>query len=208
MLQWLKRFFKKEKNRDILFFSEKALHFLIEHLKNLPEESNLVFQVIRDKKGKGIVQVGFDKVEPANLREYQDGIPIHFRKNSKEILEGCGVDLDAKGNFLVYPRIDLNAKLSPNPHILIFESNKKILSDESELRYGAWEKSEDVQKPLLVDSLFKIKAIESIYIESYKIQIELNKSKSWSKFEEKVSECILNYLESLPRPLKINSKVS
>ncbi|MCG9874354.1 MAG: NifU N-terminal domain-containing protein [Leptospiraceae bacterium] len=208
MLQWLKRFFKKEKKKDILFFSEKALQFLIEHLKTLPQESGLVFQVIRDKKGKGLVQVGFDKLESNHPKDYQDGIPIHFRKNSKEILEGCGVDLDAKGNFLVYPRIDLNVKLSPNAHILIFESNKKILSEESELRYGAWERSEDVQKPLLIDSLFKIKAIESIYIESYKIQIELNKSKSWSIFEEKVSECILNYLESLPRPLRINSKVS
>lgn len=208
MFHWIKEIFKKEKPKEILFFSDKAIQFLIKHFKDLAHGSALIFQVVRDKKGKGLVQVGFDKVEPENHIDLQNGIPINFRNQSKEILEGCAVDLDEKGNFLVYPRIDLEAKNSPNPQILIFVSNKKILSDDSELSYGAWEKSEKVLKPFLIESLFKIKAIESIYIEQYRIQIELNKKQSWSKYEEKVSEVILQYLEGLPKPLKITTKVS
>jgi hypothetical protein len=208
MFHWIKKLFTKEKHKEVLFFSDKAVHFLKDHFKSLPQESRLIFQVVRDKKGKGLVQVGFDKDENENVLEIQDAIPISFRNQSKEILEGCAVDLDDNGNFLVYPRIDLETRLSPNAQILIFISNKKFLSDDSQLTYGAWEKSEKVQKPFLIESLFKIKFIESIYIEKYKIQIELKQQSSWAKFEEKVSEVIINYLETLPRPMKITTKDS
>jgi hypothetical protein len=202
MFRWLKNKFS-QKSEPVLVFSEKAYTAINNHLKNLDASSCFQLQVTRDKTGKGSILVGFDKPrEDAHIVSIR-GIKTAFLGKSQDILFNAGVDWDENGNVLIYPRIDLETELTPNPTILAFTTNKILVSQESEINYGAWERGEKVKMPLLVSNLFKYKFIQSIYITEKRIQIELKKSIHWKDHEEKIADIILEYLETLPEPIRL-----
>ncbi|MCC5813183.1 MAG: NifU N-terminal domain-containing protein [Leptospira sp.] len=170
-------------------------------MNTLDPESCFQLQVARDQNGKGRILVGFDKpAYNANIVSIR-GINTVFVGKSKEILINAGVDWDDRGNVLIYPRIDLETQETPNPSIMAFNTNKILLSKESEIKYGAWERGEKVKMPMFIVNLFKYKFIQSVYLTENIIQIELKKSTHWKDHEEKIADIIIDYLETLPEPI-------
>ncbi len=205
MLEFLKGIFKIQEKKNILYFTEKAKNFILKHLQTVDKSSVFILQISRDKKGRGIVQCGFDLKDSSSSVVVIDRIPIQFRLNSKEILSECGIDLDQNGNVLVYPQVDLSAEETPNPQILLFVSNKRFVSEQSPEKIGIWVRNGMNKRPALIDRLFKFKYINSIYLVGNKIQIEIIQNSLWKEKECEVSNVILDYLEGLPRPIQIHS---
>lgn len=203
LYSWLIKIFSFSKNSEPpLIFSEKARKHIRDRLKNLPD-SVFLLRIDRDKKGQGSILAGFDKHIEGQGVETIDGIPVLFLGGSRDVLQGAGVDWDDRGNVLIYPGIDLHTEPTPNPMILQFISNKLFISGTSDLKWGAWERGENVKKPKLVDLLFGYKFIQSLYIKGNCIQVELKKKQSWKNHEESIADIILKYLETLPLPITI-----
>jgi hypothetical protein len=189
-----------------LNFSPAGLALVRSHLKN--PGSGFYIHIVRDKFGEGKITVGIDSLEHWEGKSRQikiQGIPCIFPGYTYEILEGARIEVDSRDQIYVFPELDLIVENTPNPNILRFTSNKKFISDESEIREGYWENAKSmIQKsPRLIQILFKEKGIRSIALMEKSIQIEWKNATQAKKSEQKAAEIILEYLETLPEPIRL-----
>lgn len=203
MIEKIKNLLFKQKNNPVLIFSKRANKEIKSHLSKIDPSSVLILSVQSDKWRERKILTGFDKPRKNSKIENVDGIPIEFRGKSKEILEGSGVDWSEEGNILIYPQIDLHSEETPNPHIIAFISNRQFISENSLIHGEAWDRNDDKYMPGLVESLFKRKYIESIYIFKNRIQLEVSPENSWKNYEEEVAAVLLDYFEGLPDPIHL-----
>lgn len=210
MLSFIKKLFSSPKGKTSfepgLVFSDTAKSFIKKRIEESNKPTVFTLGIQSDSKGNRRVVVGIQEpIDPGRVLLI-DGIPTLFLRNSDEILDGSGVDLRGIEDILIYPGFDLSTQVTPNPQILRFISNKRILSYSSEISEGGWEKNDAFKKPVLVEKLFRKPYIESIFIEGYSIQIEISQKKKWKDCEEPVANTIIDYMEGLPDPIKIISK--
>jgi hypothetical protein len=206
----LKDSFGLKANLSPLRFSDAAISKIQSQLNSRPSGIRSTFKIqLQYEPDRFYVQVGFDEFKPGQSTLFHYPFPLFISNADEKLLRGSLLDyLEEEKSFFLYPEIEIEAEDTPKTDIIKFFINRLIISESSpEKEFAISHKDFDSSKhPFFLNALFSTGLVESIYLKSNWVQIELSREKIGRDSEQKIADVLLDYFEKCGYSMYINNE--
>ncbi|MEM7180362.1 MAG: hypothetical protein AAF518_05590 [Spirochaetota bacterium] len=194
-------------NQQPLQFTDLAIAKIKEYLQQKSKGFKLVFQISLNYKLQEVVyKVGFTEGLPYRQSKFLYPVPLLLEEIDELYLHGSYLDFHEEAeSFFIYPDIKLEVESTPDPTITKFTLNRYIIVPTSEKQEFSiaredWQQ-EPTSYPKLIQSLFAVLELASLYIHSNCLQCEYNTLENEMEKEKRIANVLLEYFERNNYPL-------